>query len=202
MSVDTQPQSTAPTANPQSSIAPYKLAHVVFRTSRYSELVEWYKTVLGASTAFGNEFLTFLSYDDEHHRVAVIKVDMLGVQPAGVAGLHHVAFTYRSLEDLLRTYVRLRDLQIRPVFVINHGPTTSLYYEDPDRNQIELQVDNYDTIEEATEFFYTDAFAINPIGVEFDPEVLLERFNAGESEADLKKRPVSGPKGVSDIKLR
>ena len=183
-------------------ISPVKLAHVVFRTSRYAEIVSWYKTVLNAKPAFANDVLTFLSYDDEHHRVAVIHVPDLGPRPATAAGLHHVAFTFRSFGDLLATYVRLRDLGIKPVFVINHGPTTSLYYEDPDGNNIEFQIDNFDSIEDATAFFYSPAFAENPVGVEFDPEEMLARFSAGEPEADLKRRPNAGPKGLSDIKLR
>src|SRR3546814_5760383 len=73
----------------------------------------------------------------------------------------------------MATYERLRDKGIRPVFPINHGPTTSMYYADPDGNQIELQVDNYDKIEDATAFFYSEAFAENPVGVEFDPDELL-----------------------------
>ena len=184
------------------AISPIKLAHVVFRTSRYGELVAWYKTVLNASIAFANETLTFLSYDEEHHRVAVINEPRLEGRTKPIAGLHHIAFTFRSLADLMGTYVRLRDLGIRPVFVINHGPTTSLYYEDPDGNNVELQIDNYDTIEDATAFFYSDAFAENPIGVEFDPEQMLSRFKAGEPEANLKRRPNVGPKGLADIKLR
>lgn len=184
------------------AVSPRKLAHVVFRTSRYKEVIDWHKTVLNAQVAFSNDFLTFLSYDDEHHRVAIINMPNLEPRPATAAGLHHVAFTFASLGDLMATYVRLRDLNIIPVFMINHGPTTSLYYEDPDTNNIELQIDNYDSIEDATAFFYSDAFAENPVGVEFDPEDLLARFKAGESEADLKRRPNAGPKGLSDIKLR
>jgi catechol 2,3-dioxygenase-like lactoylglutathione lyase family enzyme len=184
------------------AISPVKLAHVVFRSSRYAEVVAWYKTVLGAQIAFANEVLTFLSYDDEHHRVAVINEPNLATRKTGTAGLHHIAFTFASLADLMGTYVRLRDLQIRPVFVINHGPTTSLYYEDPDGNNVELQIDNYDSIADATAFFYSDAFAENPVGVEFDPEEMLARFKAGEPEADLKRRPNAGPKGLADIKLR
>ena len=48
------------------------------------------------------------------------------------------------------------------------GPTTSRYYADPDHNQIELQVEKFDTIAESTAFFYSAEFAENPIGVEFD----------------------------------
>jgi catechol-2,3-dioxygenase len=183
-------------------VSPSKLAHVVLRSSRFAELVQWYNLVLNAKVAFANDFLAFLSYDDEHHRIAVVNVPNLAEQAAGVAGLHHIAFTYLTLADLLGTYVRLRDQGVMPVFVINHGPTTSLYYEDPDGNQIELQIDNYDTLEEATQFFYSDAFAENPVGVEFDPEELLRRFRAGEPEDLLKRRPQAGPRGLADIKLK
>ena len=65
-------------------------------------------------------------------------------QPASNArGLEHVAFTYASLGDLLDTYERLRELGITPYWSINHGPTTSLYYRDPDGNGIELQIDSF-----------------------------------------------------------
>ncbi|VWX50051.1 VOC family protein [Novosphingobium sp. 9U] len=183
-------------------ISPERFAHMVVRTSKFEELVNWYQTVLGAKPAFKNDILAFLSYDEEHHRVAVLNVPDLAEQPEGIAGFHHVAFTYRSLDELLSTYERLRDLGIMPVFPINHGPTTSIYYADPDGNQIELQVDNYDTVEEATKFFYSDAFAQNPIGVEFDPEDLIRRLKAGEPEEDVKRRPDIGPRGLADVKLR
>jgi catechol 2,3-dioxygenase-like lactoylglutathione lyase family enzyme len=183
-------------------VSPQRLAHFVLRTSRFDEMVEWYQTVLGATPAFKNDILAFLSYDEEHHRVAILAMPGLEPPPEGIAGVHHNAFTYGSLDDLMGTYERLRDIGIKPVFPINHGPTTSLYYADPDGNQIELQVDNYDTIEEATAFFYSDAFAENPIGVEFDPDDLLRRLRAGEPEDDLKRRPDIGKRGVADIKLR
>jgi catechol 2,3-dioxygenase-like lactoylglutathione lyase family enzyme len=183
-------------------VSPGKLAHFVLRTSRYVEVVEWYKTVLGAKPAFQNELLCFLSYDEEHHRVAILNVPNLGEQPDGVCGVHHSAFTYASLFELMTTYERLRDLGIKPVFTINHGPTTSMYYQDPDKNQIELQVDNYSSIEEATAFFYSDAFAVNPIGVEFDPDVLLQKLRSGEPEEALKLRADIGRRGLADIKLR
>jgi catechol 2,3-dioxygenase-like lactoylglutathione lyase family enzyme len=165
-------------------------------------VIDWYKTVLGAEAAFENEILAFLSYDEEHHRVAVLNMPDLEEQKDGVAGFHHAAFTYDSLGDLMATYKRLRDVGITPVFPINHGPTTSMYYQDPDGNQIELQVDNYDNIEDATAFFYSPAFAENPIGVEFDPEDLLRRVEAGEDQAVLKRRPDIGQRGLEAVKLR
>ena len=200
MSTETVAQAKPDAAAPV--ISPVKLAHFVLRTSRYDELVNWYKTVFGAHAAFENEMLTFLTYDEEHHRVAILRMPDLGEQPAGIAGVHHVAFTYASLGDLMSQYARLRDLGIKPVFVVNHGPTTSLYYADPDGNQLEFQVENYDTIEESTQFFFSKEFAENPIGVEFDPEDLLKRLNAGEDETKLKMRPAGPIPNLADVKLR
>ncbi len=183
-------------------ISPARLAHVVLRTSQFDALVNWYTTVLGAKTAFTDGALAFLSYDEEHHRIAVLNIPGLPRQPDGVTGVHHFAFTYASLSDLVATYERLDKVGIRPVLCINHGPTTSMYYADPDGNQIELQVDNYDTVEEAGAFFYSPAFAKNPIGVDFNPADLARRFHAGEDEASIKKRPDSGARGLDTLSLR
>lgn len=184
------------------NISPSRLAHVVLRTSRLNEMVEWYKFVLNGTTAFANNEIAFLAYDDEHHRIAFVNIPGLAPQPAGMVGVHHVAFTYDSLGDLLGNFERLRDRGIKPLWCVNHGPTTSMYYGDPDENQLEFQVDNYATVEEAGEFFFTDAFAANTIGVDYDPEDLLRRLRSGESEASVKLRPPSGPRGVETIPIR
>lgn len=191
-----------PLAVPSPMVSPSRLAHVVLRTSRFEEMVEWYTFVLNGKLAYKDAGIAFLAYDDEHHRVAFINIPGLGEQPDGIAGVHHVAFTYDSLSDLLDNYARLKEVGILPVLPINHGPTTSLYYADPDGNQIECQVDNFATVEEAGKFFFTDAFATNPIGVNFDPDALRARLLAGEDEAALKARPASGPRGVDAIGLR
>jgi len=142
--------------------------------------------------------LTFLTYDDEHHRVAVLNVPNLAPRSGGAAGVHHVAFEYNSLADLVSTYERLRGLNILPVWCTNHGPTTSLYYRDPDGLNLELQIENFDSIEGSTAFFHSSEFAENPIGVDFDPEELARRFLAGESEAAIKARPRTGPRAFDE----
>ena len=43
----------------------------------------------------------------------------------------------------MSTYARLKKAGIEPQFSINHGMTTSLYYPDPDKNMVELQVLGY-----------------------------------------------------------
>ena len=186
----------------ESIVSPMKLAHVVLRTSRIKEMLEWYKLVLNARPSFESETIAFLAYDDEHHRIAFIQMPGLADQPPGTSGVHHVAFTYADLATLLGNYERLRECGIEPIWPVNHGPTTSLYYADPDGNQLEFQVDNYESAEEAGRFFFSEAFAVNPIGVDVQPEDLQRRLLAGEPEAALKQRPASGPRGVETIPIR
>jgi hypothetical protein len=89
------------------------------------------------------------------------------------------------LEDLLVLYKRLKGEEILPVWSINHGMTTSLYYEDPNRLRVEFQVDNFETKKELNAYIHSDAFAQNPIGVVFDPEKLVERFEKGDPIDEL-----------------
>ena len=103
-------------------------------------------------------------------------------------GLDHVAYTLNSLEELLSTYKRLKGEGIVPVWPINHGLTTSMYYEDPDGLRVEFQVENFDTKNELQAYMHSGAFAENPIGVEFDPEKLLERFENGDPIEELLKQ--------------
>lgn len=161
-------------------VKPAKFAHFVLRCRQLEQSVNWYRTVLGMETVFSNDFIAFLTYDDEHHRLALVQARNTDEMPKGAAGLDHVAYTLSSVDDLLTTYKRLKGEGILPVWPINHGLTTSLYYADPDGNRVEFQVENFRTKDELNSYIRGEAFAKNPIGAEFDPEVLLSRYEAGE----------------------
>ena len=172
---------------------PRQLAHVVRRTSRFDDMVSWYCTVLGAEVVHTDGMLAFLTYDDEHHRIAIAAIPGLEDQPAMAAGTDHIAFTYADLGDLLQTYLRLKAAGIVPFWCINHGPTTSMYFKDPDSSKVELQVDNMPTAESIDAWMRSGEFAANPIGVIFDPEDLIARYEAGEPIASLTARPQLPP---------
>lgn len=170
------------------AIPPKKLAHIVLTTRCFEEKIHWWQLVLGARIMFRNELLCFLSYDDEHHRVALINTPNYSPKKRESIGMDHVAFTFASLGDLLHSYERLKAMDIKPVWSINHGPTTSLYFIDPDGAQVELQVDNFTSEEELAEFFASGAFEQNAIGVEFDPELMLQGFKSGYPVPELLKQ--------------
>jgi catechol-2,3-dioxygenase len=186
--------------------SPAKLSHVVLYSQQVPVMREWYVRLLDGRVVHEAPGLVFLTYDEEHHRIAIADpaairesgADALVGDSSGPAalsareiaalpphGLAHVAFTYPALLDLLENWERLRNESVLPVLAINHGPTTSMYYADPDGNQIELQIDNFDTPEEGTAFMESDSFAENPIGEVFDPNTMLSRLRAGEPAAEL-----------------
>ncbi|EWY89750.1 hypothetical protein FOYG_07416 [Fusarium oxysporum NRRL 32931] len=171
-----------------SVLRPSGLAHVVFRTANIGAMVDYWSTFLGAERVFENEFIAFLRYDDEHHRVAIIREEDTQPRAAGATGLHHVSFAYASLRCLLQAHEVRASLGIKPTWCVNHGPTTSIYYKDPDGNAIETQVDNFDTVEEANEFMTSSLFQENPIGTDVNPVELLRRLEDGADEKLLKRR--------------
>ncbi|HVH78484.1 MAG TPA: VOC family protein [Stellaceae bacterium] len=176
----------APVSQP---ISPAKFAHFVLRTGQFDKMIEWYRTVLNARIVFRDERLCFLSYDDEHHRLALINTPGADVRDPGSTGTDHVAYTYNDLGDLLSTYRRLKAAGILPNWPINHGVTTSVYYRDPDNNRVELQIDNFATPKELDGYFQSQAFRENPVGVTYDPEELCRRYESGEPMSSLLQIP-------------
>jgi catechol-2,3-dioxygenase len=160
--------------------SPIKFAHIVLKTTRYEEMLAWWLGVLEADVRHGNEFLTFLSYDDEHHRMAIVGMPGLTAPDATAYGVDHFAFTMAGLDALFDLYERLKADGIEPEWTVNHGMTLSAYYRDPDGNRVEFQIDIC-SLDEADEFMRGPVFAANPIGVDVDFDDLGARHRAGES---------------------
>lgn len=181
-----------PTAKERGKIAPAKFAHAVIRTNRFDEMVGWYKSVLELEPLLENAFVAFLTFDEEHHRIAIARAPGMEEKEVNRTGVDHFAFTYASIDDLLATYVRLKELGVEPSTPIHHGPTLSFYYLDPDRNEIELFVDVFDDVADQNEWMKGAQFNNNPIGVIFDPDDLVKRWQEGEPHEQLLK-PLEGP---------
>lgn len=57
------------------------LAHVVYRTRNFEQMLAWYQEMFHARVQHQNPVMAFLTYDGEHHRLAFI--DLAAVQPDG-----------------------------------------------------------------------------------------------------------------------
>jgi len=182
---------------------PTKLAHVVYRTRRFADMLAWYGTVFGARLQHQNPAMSFLTFDDEHHRFAFLDlavIDPDGTDPASKAGtgVDHLAWTYASLDDLFATYTQCKAHGIKPYWCIHHGLTISMYYADPDGNQMEFQVNAFDSEELCNAYICGPDFETNPVGVEFDPEAWLAAVQDGAALEDFRVRSIHEP--VSPIR--
>jgi catechol 2,3-dioxygenase len=164
-------------------------------TAHLEETLDWYAKVLGMTTVVQpSHGLVFLSNDRAHHRLAVLSLPVTANPDARPhAKLQHVAFEYATLDDLLTSWERLKDLGIEPVLAADHGPTTAFYYQDPDGNTIEVFVDNFGDWEQSSHSLRTSPeFAANPMGTYVDPEQMLAAHKAGATAAELHQRAMAG----------
>ena len=180
-----------------------RLSHTLSIGREFEQMLAWYKEMFHAAVRHQNPMMAFLTYDDEHHRLAFI--DLAAVQPDGddsakhgLVGVDHIAYTYPSLEDLFEGYTRLKRKGISPYWCIHHGLTISMYYADPDGSQLEFQVDCFASTEKSNAYIRGPSFSINPVGLEFDPEDWLDKVDAGASLSDFLVRRVHEP--VSPIR--
>jgi catechol-2,3-dioxygenase len=178
----------ARTLNAGETIRPSRFAHFVLRVSNLERSIAWYQNVIGMTTVQRADPVAFLTFDEEHHRLALFQTPVEAEARPGAPGLDHVAFAVETLGDLLSTYRRLADQGFTPYLPINHGPTTSFYYHDPDGNGVELFVDNFASEDELKAWMESDTFRANPIGVRFDAEKLIERYEAGDPIEELVKQ--------------
>ncbi|KIW51094.1 hypothetical protein PV05_09846 [Exophiala xenobiotica] len=145
---------------------PRSLAHVVLWTTpeNYKPMTQFYCNLLNAHVVHVDPVLTFMAYS--------------------------------TLTALAQQYFFLKTCEkpILPLWTVNHGPTTSMYFRDPDGNKIELQVDNFDDVNEANDFMAGPKYDMNPMGTDFDPdewsEYILSKAlpngEEGSSPADVK----------------
>ena len=145
--------------------SPSKLAHVVLRTNNYAAMIDFYKTFLGAHSSYETDILCFLAYDEEHHRIGIINMPPLSNKIPSSSGLEHIAFTFNSISDLALTYLQRKENGIVPFWQVNHGPTMSVYYKDPDGNILETFTDCFEKVEDMQAWMESQEYHTNPIGV-------------------------------------
>ncbi|KXS09162.1 Glyoxalase/Bleomycin resistance protein/Dihydroxybiphenyl dioxygenase [Gonapodya prolifera JEL478] len=178
--------------------APDRFCHIVLKSTNRDRLQKWYEDALGMRVQHKSSGLTFMTYDDEHHRIAIAQVPRIFKRPSELqTGLAHFAFAHNTFEDLADAYEARKAKGIKPFWCVNHGMTISMYYADPDGNEVECQVDLLEN-EEANAFMAGPDFSQNPIGVDFEPEEFVRRVRAKLPTSELApRRPMK--RGIEDV---
>ena len=172
-------------------MSPLEIGHFGLRTKNVEQAIEWYGKAFGARVRFRNEFAAFMSFDEEHHRFVIWDDGETEDKPAAAAGVDHIGFMCRDPRAMAEHYERLKQLGITPTMSVNHHFTSSLYYRDPDGNEVEISCDNLPTKEAANAFMESEAMAAAMVppffGGEFDPEELLRLHHSGAPAEDLAR---------------
>jgi catechol-2,3-dioxygenase len=177
-------------------VASPKLAHLILNTSNYDAMKQWYLCVLDATIGveIGGGAGCFLRVDESHHRIGMFQVANAdrseglahpgSADPSSKSRLNHFSFEYPTLQDLLETQARLEKEDITPAQCLNHGPTVSMYYPDPDHNTIELFYDAKYTEDQIIEW-YAGGESYATGATSFDPAEMLQQLQAGRSTEEL-----------------
>lgn len=171
------------------------LHHVNLKTSRLDAMIAWYGLVVGATVTYRFEGGAWLTNDAANHRLALLANPAWADDPDKLqhTGLHHTAYEYASMNDLLDTYVRLKEREILPHACLDHGMAMSFYYVDPDENSVELQCDEFGDWAESKRFMNSSPeFAEDPIGVTLEPDLVVQARDNGATADELHRRAYAG----------
>ena len=170
--------------------------HALLKTARMEEMIEWYGNVVGTEANFQAPGIAFLSNDSANHRLSLVGNPDFRDNPdfRKYAGLHHLAFEYDSVDDLLDTWQRLRDeFGYEPHVAVHHGMTLSFYYVDPDGNSVELQADVFGDWKQSTQWMRTSPeFRADPVGKYVDPARMVAARAAGVKQQEILRRAYAG----------
>ena len=106
---------------PTTPVAPYKLAHAVLRTAHLDESITYYRALLSARVVFEQRpFGAGLTYDEEHHRIALLAVPEAVPSDSGtVAGMEvGVAFWAVAAVDVMPNEPKGKTAHTSELFLI------------------------------------------------------------------------------------
>ncbi len=192
--------------NTETTVHP-KLQHYGLTTANLDGMIDWYRKVVGMTINHRSAVpagaqrrapfsaVAFTSNDEVHHRVVFFEIPGVAVDPdkSRHARVQHVAFEYQTLDDLLGTYARLKGLGILPAFAFEEGFQAAFYYQDPDQNLVELNVNHYGNDWTATEHMKSSAaLAERPELAPVDPDKMIAARKAGASAWEVHERAAAG----------
>jgi catechol 2,3-dioxygenase len=119
-----------------------KLGHVVLKVRDTATARDFYVKTLGLKVAHEDlrKGWAFLSCGEQHHDLALFQLATGEAPATEQPGMDHMAWQLGSFEELRDAYRELRAMGIA-VRTTEHNVTRSIYFHDPDGNQVELYCD-------------------------------------------------------------
>ena len=202
--------------NFKSDFSPDDFHHIAFKTTNYKNMINFYKNLFGCEPLYQSDLITFLAYDDEHHRIAIANTSdvlnklnfiqkivmklkiFLNKKIPSIEGLDHISYRINPIEKWFDFYFKAKERGLFPLWTVNHGWISGIYYRDPDNNLVEVFFEHFSTAEEFKENISPD-FEDEPIGTNMDIEVLYEMFKSGAGFSELIKKGNTVPDGKKPV---
>jgi catechol 2,3-dioxygenase len=118
-----------------------RLSHVGLYVRDVPKMIEFYTKVLGFVVSDGAEDgrITFLSRNpSDHHQVVLVRGRETGLETAMV---QQVSFNVATLAAVQKAYRKVTEANCDGIRPVSHGNAWSVYFRDPEGNQIEMFCD-------------------------------------------------------------
>jgi catechol 2,3-dioxygenase len=120
-----------------------QIGHVHLKVSDLERSVAFYRDVLGFELRATMPGAAFLADDGYHHHIGLNTWQSAGGDPPPprTTGLFHLAILYPTREELAAALRRVLDAGVPLTGASDHGVSEAIYFNDPDRNGIEIYRD-------------------------------------------------------------
>ena len=118
-----------------------RLSHVGLYVSDVPKMIDFYTKVLGFVVSDGapDGRITFLSRNpSDHHQVVLVRGRTTDTETLMV---QQVSFNIGNLGAVRRAYRKVTDAGCQAIRPVSHGNAWSVYFQDPEGNQIEMFCD-------------------------------------------------------------
>lgn len=122
------------------SLGIQRVGHVVLKMRDLNAAKHFYGEILGMNISREREgSAVFFRFHTYHHDIAIFKVDDDADLPKrNQVGLAHVALIAENFMAVKEIHERLVEYGVPITRMIDHGITKSIYFKDPEGNELEI----------------------------------------------------------------